>query len=259
MSALALLYASNLRTAGIPHAFTTRPGGWSHGPFTSLNLGRGVGDEATIVARNRAAVVRALGLDPDRHVEAAQVHGAAVAVVEGADVGRVLEGVDGLITGDPAVVLAVHAADCVPLLLADPRRGVVAAVHAGWRGTAAGVATEAVRAMVDRFGSAASDLLAAIGPSIGPCCYEIDAPVIARLQRWVWWEDVVTPNPRGRWQLDLRAANRRQLLDLGIAEGRMTTLDLCTSCRTDLFFSHRRDGTTGRMAAIIALPAAVDS
>lgn len=251
----AFLFAANLRAAGIPHAFTTRSGGYSRGPYASLNLGRGVDDDAAVVARNRLIVLETLGLASRRHVEASQVHGAVVAVVDNTDAGHPIEGADGLVTADPSAVLAVHAADCVPLLLADPRRRVVAAVHAGWRGTASGVSVAAVRVMADRFDSRPENLLAAIGPAIGPCHYEVDEPVIARLQAWTWWEEVVRPNARGRWQLDLRAANRRQVFDAGVLPEHIEILDLCTHHQPDLFFSHRRDSITGRMAGIIALPA----
>lgn len=254
MSELALLTAESLRSAGIPHAFTTRTGGVSRSPFASLNLGRGVGDDPTALAKNRLTVLHALGLDRRRAVEAQQVHGSAVAVVTATDGDRIIDGVDGLVTADPTVVIAVHAADCVPILLADPAQGVVAAIHAGWRGIVAGVLVEAVGVMSQLTGSA-NELLAAIGPAIGPCCYEVDAPVIDRLQRWPWWQDVVTTNARGRWQLDLRASAHRQLAAAGLRPEHIEILALCTKCRTDLFFSYRRDGTTGRMAGLIAPPA----
>lgn len=226
MTGLPLLLSHHLRGGGFAHAFTTR-----HGDDTAD-----------------------LGLPSAVRVRAAQVHGAVVAVVRAADAGRVIEGADGLMTAEPRVVLAIHAADCVPLLLADPRRRVVAAVHAGWRGTAAGIAVEAVTVMADRFGSRPEDLRAAIGPCIGPCHYEVDEPVIERLRAWPWWEDVVTPNARGRWQLDLREASRRQLGDAGVPAVQIETLDWCTFEHPDLFYSYRRDGPTGQMAALIANP-----
>lgn len=254
MTAPRLLFSDKLRALGIPHAFTTRQGGTSTGPFASLNLGRDVEDNLRIVAANRAAVLRALGLDPARHVEADQVHGAVVGVVGARDGRRSVPGADGLASADAGTVLAVHAADCVTMLLADPRSGAVAAVHAGWRGTAAGIASEAVTVMVDRFGARPEDVLTAIGPSIGPCHYEVDEPVLERFRRWPWWETVATPNARGRWQLDLRTANRRQLVDAGVRPERIEVLDLCTYHHPELFYSHRRDRITGRMAAIIAPP-----
>ncbi len=175
-------------------------------------------------------------------------------MVSAADAGIKVEGADGMISADPYLVLAVHAADCVPILIADPRTRTVAALHAGWKGTAAGVAVEGVRVMADRFGSRPEDLRVAIGPSIGPCHYEVDEPVIEPFSVWPWWEDVARPNDRHRWQLDLRAANRRQLIDVGVLPEQIEVLDLCTYCRADLFFSHRRDRITGRMAGMIALP-----
>ncbi len=253
MTAPRLLFSHHLRACGVRHAFTTRIGGYSRGPYASLNLGRGVDDDPEAVARNRALVRDALGLVGAHEVEAAQVHGAVVAVVGQAEAGRIIEGADGLVTAGRGVVLAVHAADCVPLLLADPRRHVVAAVHAGWRGTAAGVSVEAVTVMADRFDCRPEDLRAAIGPCIGPCHYEVDDPVMARLRSWPWWEQVATPNARGRWQLDLRDATRRQLIDAGVPVTQIETLDWCTFEHPELFYSYRRDGTTGRIAALVAL------
>lgn len=253
MTAPRLLFSHHLRACGIRHAFTTRIGGFSRGPYASLNLGRAVDDDPHAVARNRALVLAALGLTGAREVEAAQIHGAVVAVVGPAEAGRIIEGVDGLVTADPHTVLAMHAADCVPLLLADPRRRVVGAVHAGWRGTAAGVTLEAVTVMADRYDCRPEDLRAAIGPCIGPCHYEVDEPVMARLRRWPWWEEVAIANARGRWQLDLRAANRRQLIDAGVPLQQIETLDWCTFEHPELFYSYRRDGATGRTAAIVAL------
>lgn len=249
------LLADNLRAAGIPHAFTTRTGGYSQGPYASLNLGRGVEDDPAALTRNRVLVLEALDLASRLQVEASQVHGAVVAVVGAEDAGQPVDGVDGLVTAHPAVVLAVHAADCAPLLLAHRRYGVVAAVHSGWRGTAAGIAVEAVRVMADRFDCRPEDLLVAIGPAIGPCHYEVDEPVLDRMRRWSWWEEVLVPNERGRWQMDLQAANRRQLMDTGVQPDRIQVIELCTYHRPDLFFSYRRDRVTGRLAALIALPA----
>lgn len=255
MTDMQLLFSHHLRACGVSHAFTTRTGGYSHGRYASLNLGRGVDDDAAAVARNRALVLEALGLAGAQSVEATQVHGAVVAVVGQPDGGRMIEGADGLVTADAGVVLAVHAADCVPLLLADPKRRVVAAVHAGWRGTAAGVSVAAVTTMAEHFGCRPQDLRVAIGPCIGACHYEVDEPVVAAMQRWSWRDTVLTPNARGHWQLDLRSANRRQLVDAGVPVVQIETLDWCTFEHPDLFYSYRRDRATGRMAALIGNPA----
>lgn len=242
MAIPSFLTSALLGRAGVPHAFTTRAAG---------NQGRLASPDGAEVPANRAAVVRAVGLDPARHVEADQVHGASVAVVGPGDAGRSLPEADGLASAEPGLVLAVHAADCVPLLYADPRTGAAAAVHAGWRGLAAGIPLEAVRVLADRFGTRAENLLVAIGPSIGPCHYEVDEPVIARMRAWSWWEAVAPPNARGRWQLDLQAACRRQLAEAGVPPEQIEVLALCTFHHPELFYSYRRDGSTGRMAAVI--------
>jgi len=248
-----LLFAKNLRKAGTPHAFTTRHFGVSPPPYDSLNLGRGVDDDPQNVARNRAAVLDALGVDPARLVEATQVHGTTIEVVTAADAGRVIEGADGMATMEGHLAVAIHAADCVPVLLADPRHHAVAAVHAGWRGTGGGIAREVVRVLADQFGSRPQDLLVAIGPAIRACHYEVDEPVYVHYRASSWRDAVFTPNQRGRWQLDLQAANRYQLLDAGVPSAQIETIELCTFDRPDQFFSHRRDRKTGRMAGIIAL------
>ena len=246
-----LLFSHHLRAAGAVHAFTTRQGGDGGGRGESFNLGRGVGDDPKVVAQNRSLVLAALGMADALQVEASQVHGATVAVVGRSDAGQVISGADGLVTAERGVLLAVHSADCVPLLLADPSRRVVAAVHAGWRGLVTGIAAEAVTVMADRFGCRPADLRVAIGPCIGPCHYEVDEPVIARLQTWPWWEAVVTPNARGRWQLDLREATRRQLNERGVPAIQIETLDWCTFEHPELFYSYRRDGSSGLMEAIV--------
>ncbi len=246
-----LLFSHHLRAAGAVHAFTTRQGGDDGGKRPSFNLGRGVGNDPKAVARNRSHVLAALGMADAKQVEASQVHGATVAVVGSSDAGQVISGADGLVTDERGVMLAVHSADCVPLLLADPSRHVVAAVHAGWRGVVTGIASGAVTVMADRFGCRPVDLRVAIGPCIGPCHYEVDEPVIARLRTWPWWEAVVTPNPRGRWQLDLREAIRRQLSERGVPVIQIETLDWCTFEHPELFYSYRRDGSSGRMEAVI--------
>jgi hypothetical protein len=211
-----------------------------------------VGDALEAVVANRARALGAMGRPVADHVEAAQVHGREVALVTRAHRGEIVPGADGLISTDPAVVVAIHCADCVPILLVDARRRVVAGVHTGWRGTAAGMAAAAVAAMVANCGTDPRDLVVAIGPSIGPCCYEVDAPVVERLGGWPWYRAVLAPSGRpGRWMLDLWEANHRQLVDAGVPAPSIATAGLCTAHHPALFFSHRRDGPTGRMAAMI--------
>ena len=169
-----------------------------------------------------------------------QVHSASCVAAEGR--GGILGQGDALLEDAPGAVVAVKTADCVPILLADERRRAVAAVHAGWRGTAARIARAAVGAMRERFGTDAADLHAAIGPAIGECCYEVGPEVAAQF------------GESGRARLDLAAINRRQLLDAGVTAGRVYPSNLCTMCGIAEFDSFRRDGqAAGRMYAFIGL------
>jgi hypothetical protein len=162
---------------------------------------------------------------------------------------------DALITRLPDLALVVSTADCLPILIHDPVRRAVAAVHAGWRGTAKRIAARALAAMREAYGTDASDCQAAIGPGIRGCCFEVDTPVTdamaAALPRW---EAHARPNRPGRWLLDLAEVNRAVLEAAGVRTDRIDDVGLCTSCRNDLFFSHRAEkGRTGRMMNFILL------
>jgi polyphenol oxidase len=179
-----------------------------------------------------------------------QVHGAHVVVAESGSGDGVPEA-DGIISADPQWVLAVRVADCVPILMADARSGAVAAVHAGWRGTAAGIAGEAVRNLTARAGTDPADIVAAVGPSIGPCCYRVGAELVDAFQAGghdprAWFTG------RDRLRLDLWAASRDQLLASGIPEERIHLAGLCTACHENWFHSYRRDGAAaGRLVGYI--------
>ncbi len=240
------------------HLFTTR----------DLPL-RGAGSEEGW--RRLAATV---GVSPARLVRLKQVHGTAVVVAHAnsdattADGGQDLRHAGGdddgrpradiVMTNDPSLAVAVQVADCVPLLLADPVSGAVAAVHAGWRGTAAGVVGRAVRAMASHFGTRPADLSAAIGPSIGPCCYQVGGDVIEAFRaagfperqvgEWFRAEAGMT----GKYRLDVPKANIDQLRDAGLESANIAACGLCTACHPSLFHSYRRDGAgTGRLAGVI--------
>lgn len=234
--------------AAFPHGFTTREGGISPAPWESLNLGGLVGDEPSRVAENWRRLAAETGL---RFARVRQVHGDRVVVARGeagTPEGAPREEADGVISTDAGVAACVSVADCVPILLADPDTGAVAAVHAGWRGTIARVAEAGVRAL----GRPPERLLAVIGPSIGPCCYEVSAELAERFEAALG--PVIRPG-RGGPHLDLWEANRRVLGAAGVAEDRLEVLRRCTSCDTGRFFSHRRDrGRTGRQVAFIAPP-----
>jgi len=191
---------------------------------------------------------------PLRVVTVRQVHGTEVLVLDRRSA-RSLEsspdaqGCDAIVTNQPGVVVAVETADCVPILLLDPVRGVSAAVHAGWRGTLGGIVPRTVAVMQNRFGCSLRSIRVAIGPSIGVCCYEVNGTVLAPLKRgFPYWADVVEDVKGTKAHLDLRGFNRRQLEEVGIGQARIETVNLCTACHPDLFYSYRRDGAgTGRM------------
>lgn len=234
--------------AAFPHGFTTRAGGTSPAPFDTLNLGGLVGDDPARVAENWSRLERDTGL---RFARVRQVHGARALRADAPTPPE--EEADVVVSATPGVAACVSVADCVPVLLADPDSGAVAAVHAGWRGTLARAAAEGVRALAREAGSRAERLLAVVGPSIGPCCYEVSADLADRF-RDAFGPGVVRPGPHPR--LDLWRANEATLRDEGVAPGHVAVVARCTSCEREAFFSHRRDaGRTGRQVAFIAPPA----
>lgn len=232
--------------AGIRHGFTTREGGVSRGPFASLNLSATVGDDADRVRENWELLRAATGLSFAR---VRQVHGCRV--VDARAGAEPVEEADAVTTASPGVAACVSIADCVPVLLADPRSGAVAAVHAGWRGTIAGAGAAGVRALVERHGARPGDLLAVIGPSIGPCCFEVSRDLATRFRDEV---GPVTASPRDQGsRVDLWRANELLLRRAGLARRHIEVLGRCTSCEDGTFFSHRRDrGVSGRHVAFIS-------
>ena len=237
---------SSALLAGFPHGFSTRRGGSSGSHFKSLNLGSAVGDEAAAVAANWEALSLATGL---AFARARQVHGERVIVVRAACGPE--EEADAIVSLRPGIAACVSIADCAPVLIGDPRSGAVAAVHAGWRGTLAHVAARAVEALVREVDAQPGDLLAAIGPSIGPCCYEV-SPELARAFRDDLGPQVVALAD-GRPSVDLWLANEIVLRKAGLARERIEALGRCTACEPEVFFSHRRDrGCTGRQVGFVA-------
>ncbi|MBU2700221.1 YfiH family protein [Sporomusaceae bacterium BoRhaA] len=246
----------------ISHGISTRHGGVSKKPYESLNLALHTGDQKNDVLTNRRRFCQAVGVSFDDTVTAEQVHGSHITVVTAVDAGKgmlnyedSIAKTDALITNVAGLSLMLCYADCVPVLIADPKQKVVAVSHAGWKGTVAAIAQKTVQKMMDEFGCQAVDCLVGIGPSIGFCSYEVDEQVISELQRaFSWWARVVKPEGK-KWKFDLWQANAKQLMDIGVAEENIICSNFCTACNKDLFFSHRAErGQTGRMAAIISLP-----
>jgi polyphenol oxidase len=236
---------------------TTRDGGVSDGPYTSLNLGLHVGDDPERVTENRARAAAAIGLDLDGLVFCNQAHGRAVATVGTDDRGRgartsdtAIPGADALITRSPDVGLVVMMADCVPIVLYDPVTASLACIHAGWRGTVARVVAATVDRLVDG-GSRPQDLLAGIGPAIPVERYQVGAEVqrAAHEQLGELAGEVVTPDDEGRWRFDLWAANRRLLHDAGVPEANIELAAIPTGADGP-FFSDRAARPCGRFAAL---------
>lgn len=238
--------------------FTTRHEGISRPPYNSLNLGMNTLDSPHSVEANRSILVRAFGGRVERFVAVNQVHGADLLLIDSPnpDYGHFLKlPCDGIVTNQRGVMITVGVADCVPVLLLDPEKGVAAALHAGWKGTAAGICRKGVHAMREIFGCNPASILAAVGPAIGSCCYEVDEPVKSGFQAGgAPFDPHATATAPGKWRLDLAGANRAQLLDAGLREKNVEDSGICVSCSKDLFFSHRREnGETGRQAGFIIL------
>lgn len=223
---------------------STRSGGVSPEPF-GLNLSFNVKDLAMNVEENRRRFFRKAGIPEGRIALAGQCHSARVAPVR--EPGLV-ENTDGLVTDVEGLWLAVSVADCVPLFLADPRKNVIAVVHAGWRGSLERITENAVDVLSRKFGSVPKDVFAYIGPSAGACCYEVGKDVAERFDR------IVVGERDGKIYLDLKRENRRQLLAAGIPASNIETSPDCTIHKSEVFHSFRRDGKqSGRMMGVIGI------
>jgi YfiH family protein len=251
MGASDLFITSALLTGlGVRHGFSLRTGGVSTDALVSLNLGRAVGDAPENVAENLRRFAGSVGFDPPDLRTVNQVHGDQVAL---ADETNAPVDADAVVVTNGRTA-GVRTADCVPILLYDPMTGVAAAVHAGWRGTVSRVVVRALEALARAHGVRASDVRAAIGPRIGRCCFFVGQELADRFVADVsFGPAVIEPGPPPR--VDLALANELLLRASGVEH--VDTLPWCTSCRPDLFFSHRRDhGQTGRHLAVISARAA---
>jgi YfiH family protein len=227
----------------ILHAFTTRRGG------LGARHGRAKQHD------DWSAVANAFEIRTDRVVTVNQVHGENIITVDELNVrnARTVHA-DAMITNVPGIALSVETADCVPVLLCDLAKPAVAAIHAGWKSTVKKIVQKAVYRMHEEFGSESSRLIAAIGPAIGPECYEVDEPVMGPVREaFSFWKEVASPRGNDRWSLDLVKANKIELMQIGLPEKSVHTLGLCTSCRRDLFYSFRAEGRTGRMLSVIMI------
>jgi polyphenol oxidase len=251
------LLVSPVIPAEFHHGFATRAGGVSPAPYETFNLGLAWGDAREAVMENRRRLRAWLGVE--RLYLVRQVHGRAVAGVGSAadPVERLAaQEADGLYTNVPGVALGVFVADCVPVLLADPRTGACAAVHAGWRGVVAGVVSSAAQAMEQAYGTRPADLRAAMGPSIGACCFEVGPEVVAAFRTARVPEGgngVVRERPGAKPHIDLRRALALELEALGVPAAQVDPGGECTKCDPQgRFYSYRRDNTrTGQHLGVI--------
>ncbi len=249
-------YFNSFSKAGFITACSCRFHGESDIVPGTLNLALHVGDDPKKVIRNRKKFAKAIGVKENLFTTCAQVHGSNVRIVDKNMVGSgafsftdTVPETDALVTDLPDVPLLLFYADCVPVLLADPETGAIGLAHAGWRGTAAQVAKKTVAVMQDTFGTRPEKLLAAIGPSIGVCCYEVDDAVRNEMRGY---ENCFIDKCDGKYWLDLWEVNRQQLTEAGLTLAHISVAGVCTNHNPELFCSYRyENGRTGRMGVCL--------
>jgi YfiH family protein len=233
----------------IQHVFLTRRGGVSSFPYESLNLSDGNGDREESVLKNKHRVAEIFDLDLKHLVLLNQIHQDKILLIREflGSLPSLLE-YDAMITDIPNTFLGILTADCLPIFVIDRAKKVIAAIHAGRQGTALHLTSKVLKKMREEFGCKSRDLLIALGPSIGPCCYEIDEKMFIPE-----WEPFSNSKGKGRWMVDLARINISQLEKEGINKGQIFWINLCTSCHSDLFFSYRKEGQTGRQLSFIGI------
>ncbi len=242
--------------SSIIHCFTTREGGYSTGKIQGLNLGFRVGDNPEDVTKNYRRVCDDMGFCFDNMVLSRQEHTDNIRIVTEEDKGKGLTkesdifSTDGLITNLKNVPLGIFYADCVPVLLYDREKQVIGAVHSGWRGTVMGISAKAVEIFKEKFGSEAKDIVCAIGPCIGPCCFEVQEDVAQHFD-----SEYVIKKENGRFNIDLWKANVDILVKAGVPRENIDIAEECTKCKNNIYYSYRAHGKehTGRMCAFIEL------
>jgi YfiH family protein len=242
----------------LTHAFCTRHGGVSEGNFVNLNFSSTEGDSKKNVRINWRNLSEAFNIDVKRFFVVNQVHGEEILTVDRPLAEFIIPDspqFDAIITDQPGVAIGIKTADCVPIFFVDRVKLIIAVVHAGWRGTSLSIAAKVVETLTTGFTCRADDIIAAIGPAIGPCCYQVDEPVFNAMRGHKGWESFFSPTPeKGKWMLDLSLANKIQIISKGILDRNIFTADYCTCCNRDIFYSHRGEGgNTGRQLNFIML------
>ena len=249
------LKSSLLPENEVVHGFTSAQGGVSRGRICGFNLGFRVKDDECAVRENYRLLAEDLGISLDRTVLAKQTHTRNIRIVTEADAGKGIvrssdiEDTDGLVCNIENMALVVFSADCIPILLYDRERRVIAAVHSGWRGTVQRIGAAAVEVMEKEFGSRPSDIVAAIGPGIGPCCYEFGSDAPEYFER-----KYLTEREDGKFLADIWRMNRDILIQSGLEPQNIDLSGVCTVCNSDKYYSYRtHKDRTGRQAAVIML------
>jgi len=255
-NSITFFVCEQLEQAGFRNAFSTRISGISPLPDSDLNLGFFSGDDPENVLENRRSFLKAIGADQWPIVNGKQVHSADLRIVnkQSESLVRPPE-CDGVVSKLTGILASVQTADCTPVLIADPVTGAFAAVHAGWRGTASRIVETAVSTLKSEFGVTPADCIAAIGPAAGACCYEVGADVMAQFKSSFSYANELFSHQHGdKAKLDVPSANAFQLIKAGLNPQNIHTSSLCTMCRTDLFFSYRKEknrGPVGRLLSVI--------
>ncbi|NCC15244.1 MAG: peptidoglycan editing factor PgeF [Clostridia bacterium] len=242
-----IVFDNLTQTDLVKHCFTTRRGGVSEGYYSAMNMGLTRGEDKVQVLKNFDILGNAMGFSKENYVTSQQTHTTNVRRITAADKGkgvlreRGYADVDGLITNEPNIPLVIFGADCVPVFLLDTKHKAIGMAHSGWMGTANRMAEHILQEMMQEFGTKPKDVAAAIGPSIGKCCFQVDEPVVALFRENLAFADEIIfddPSESGKYRIDLWETNRRFLADMGVEN--IEIAGLCTMCDTDRFYSHRK-------------------
>ena len=257
-----LTYNSLSEIKFINHAFSTRLGGVSVGEFTSMNMAFNRGDNPESVTENYKRICKSAGFDFDSLTASAQDHNTFVRAVTSENKGvgiykpRDLHSVDALITNEKGVTLVTYYADCTPLFFVDIKQKAIGLAHAGWRGTVGRIGEKVVKKMTELYGTNPADIVAAIGPAISVCCYEVDKPCADNFYALSDLDSsrFVFPKDNGKYMIDLLETNKQILISAGVKNENITVSDVCTNCNSELLWSHRATkGKRGTMSAFMCI------
>lgn len=242
----------------LTHAFCTRRGGISKGNFASLNFSSKEGDSRESVETNLRILAESFNIDAGHFFMVTQVHGEGILILDRPIADLVVHDspqFDAVITDQPGIAIGIKTADCVPIFFADRTKRIIAVAHAGWRGTSLSIAAKVIDTLRTRFTCRTEEIIAAIGPAIGPCCYQVDETVFSAMSAHNGREIFFSSSPeKGKWMFDLSRANKIQMIRAGLLDKNIYTAGYCTSCNRDKFYSHRGEGgNTGRQFNFIML------